>query len=199
MMIRHKTYQNLLSNENGSALILAVLMLAILTIIGVSSLTTSTVEIQIAGNDKVHKTSFYAADGGTEIGREMIEQNIACAVGFQTEPLTIGSLIIEDKVFAFEENEPGVAYPSDTVRDLRFPADDTAPHTNIVVFGNTELSTGSALQIAAGYEGKGKGVAGGGAQIMYDLHSQHKGGQNSQSHIMINYRHLIGQEGNCKY
>lgn len=203
MMIIYKTYKDLADNENGSALIFAILILAVLTIIGISSITTSTIEIKIAGNDKVYKTSFYAADGGTEIGREMIEQNLSCPSGFSSEPLTIfgssGSIIVENKTFSYKEDEPVVDYPSDTVRDLHFPADDTQPHTNIVAFGNTRLSTGSALQMSAGYEGKGKGAAGGGAEIIYDVASKHQGRQNSQSRIIINYRHLIGQEGNCNY
>jgi len=188
-----------LDNNNGSALILALLVLVVLTIIGISAVTTSTIETKIASNDMLHKKAFYSADGGTEVGRELLEQNVACPAGFQSEPLTIGSAVIENKSFALEENAPGSEYPSDTVRDIHFPSDDTLPHTNIIAFGNTELSKGSALQMAAGYEGKGKGAAGGGGQIIYNLYSKHQGKQNSRSCIMIHYRHMIGHEGSCSY
>jgi len=203
-MIKYNIYKNLADNEKGSALIFAIVILAVLTIIGIFSITTSTIEIKIADNDKVYKTSFYAADGGTEVGREMIEQNIACADGFKLiplpSPLTAGSsLIVEDLKFAFKENEPTLPYPSDTVRDLHFPANDAQPHTNLVVFGKTVMSPGSALQMAAGYEGKGKGAAGGGAKILYDVYSKHDGNQKSQAQIMIKYRHILGQEGDCNY
>lgn len=190
-----------LNNNEGSALIMALLILVVVTIIGVSSMSTSTIEIKIASNDRLYKTSFYAADGGTEVGRELIEQNIACATGFNTEPLTIGSVEVVDKDFAFQENEPTADYPSDTERDIYWWADETIQqaHTNLTVYGNTELSTGSALQMAAGYEGKGKGSAGGGGQIIYNVFSKHQGRQNSNVCIRINYRHLIGDEGDCKY
>jgi hypothetical protein len=198
-----KTFMKNLSvidNENGSATVLALIVLAALTIIGIFSITTSTIETQIDTNDRLHKMAFYEADGGTEVAREMIEQNIACAAGFQTEPLTIGSLVVENKDFAFSETEPAAPYPSDAERDMRFPADDTQPHTNIVVFGNTQLSTGSALQMAAGYEGKGKGAGGSGGRIVYDVHSRHENpARSSSSHIRTVYRHMIGQEGDCKY
>lgn len=187
------------NNNEGSALIMALLILVVVTIIGVSSMNTSTIEIKIASNDRLYKTSFYAADGGTEVGRELIEQNIACAVGFQNEPQDIGSVEVVDKDFAFQENAPTGDYPSDTERDIRWPKNDLQPHTNLTVFGNTELSTGSALQMAAGYEGKGKGSAGGGGQIVYNVFSKHQGRQNSNVCIRINYRHLIGNEGVCKY
>ncbi|WP_321413291.1 pilus assembly PilX N-terminal domain-containing protein [uncultured Desulfobacter sp.] len=188
------------NNNEGSALIIALMILVVVTIIGVSSMNTSTIEIKIASNDRLYKTSFYAADGGTEVGRELIEQNIACADGFNAEPLTIGSVEVVDKDFAFQENEPTAGdYPSDTERDIRWPKNDAQPHTNLTVFGNTELSTGSALQMAAGYEGKGKGSASGGGQIIYNVFSKHQGRQKSNVCIRINYRHLIGSEGVCKY
>lgn len=53
-----------LNNEKGSALIIAVVFLMLLTVIGIFATTTSTLEIQIAGNDKISKMVFYAADSG---------------------------------------------------------------------------------------------------------------------------------------
>ena len=213
---KYKICNNFADDEKGSVLLIAVLILVVLTVIGISAITTSTIEIQIAGNEMLYKTNFYAADGGTEVGRELIEQNLACPNGFQAEPLTIGQAIVADKEFAKQENAPGVTYPSDPEpsdavdgilekdrRDIHFPIytppDDSRPHTNIVAFGNTQLSTGNALQMAAGYEGKGKGAAGGGGKIIYNLYSQHKGWRGSKASIMIHYRHMIGQEGECNY
>ncbi len=211
IMITYYKYKALANNENGSALIFAILILAVLTIIGISSMTTSTIEIKIASNDKVYKQTFYEADGGTEVGRELLEQNIACAIGFPIDDYYIGAaspfLKVSKKDFYLNTNEPTGDYPSATDWDFYYPDTDntdggedfSVPHTKVKAFGNTELSTGSAIQMAAGYEGKGKSAAGGGAQIVYDLYSRHQGKQSSQSTIMINYRHIIGQEGNCKY
>ena len=53
-----------LNNEKGTALLIAVVFMLLLTIIGFSAITTSTFEIQIAGNDKISKMVFYAADSG---------------------------------------------------------------------------------------------------------------------------------------
>jgi len=218
IMIKYKKYKALADNENGSALIFSLLILAVLTIIGVSSITTSTIEIKIASNDKVYKQSFYEADGGTEVGRELLEQNIACATGFPNDDFYIGTatpyLKVNKKDFYLNTDEPSGDYPSsdivsdpETHWDFYYPDTDkndggenfNLPHTKVKAFGNTELSTGSAIQMIAGYEGKGKGAAGGGATIVYDLYSRHQGNQNSQITIMINYRHIIGQEGDCNY
>jgi hypothetical protein len=88
---------------------------------------------------------------------------------------------------------------TDTGADQLNEKDET-PRTNIVAWGETRLSSGSAIQMAAGYEGKGKSAATGGGIIAYTIHSRHEHRQtNSESHIVIEYNHLIGQEGDCKY
>jgi len=54
-----------LNNEKGSVLVIAVIFLMLLTVLGVFATTTSTIELQISGNDKINKMVFYAADSGT--------------------------------------------------------------------------------------------------------------------------------------
>jgi hypothetical protein len=62
----------ILTNDRGSVLIIALLVLVLLTIIGISATTTTTTDIQIAGNEKVHSMTFYAADAGIEVGRALL-------------------------------------------------------------------------------------------------------------------------------
>ena len=92
-------------------------------------------------------------------------------------------------------------YPSDNFRDLYFPANYIAgaPHTNLGIEGDTKLTTGAAIQMAAGYEGKGKGISTGGAYMHYLIHADRTGINNSRSQICVRYRHMIGQEGDCYY
>jgi len=182
--------------ESGSITVLALIMLALLTLLGISATMTSSIEVQIAGNDDRYKKALYEADGGTEVGFEMLEQNIACPVGFDfsgDEYLEIPPDVrVYTKDFWLQESEP-------TSRDISIYSPDTPPHTNLSIYGATQLSTGSAIQMSAGYEGKGKGAGAGGAYIVYRVYSQHKGIGNSQAEIMSQWRHLIGQEGACNY
>jgi len=53
-----------IANDRGSALVLALLILVLLTLMGISATTTSTIEVQMAGNDKFHEMAFYAAESG---------------------------------------------------------------------------------------------------------------------------------------
>lgn len=59
-------------SQQGAALIIAVMILLILTVLGIYAVTTSTLETKIAGNERVLKDAFYAADGGIDYGRHVI-------------------------------------------------------------------------------------------------------------------------------
>nr|NJM03076.1 hypothetical protein [Desulfobacula sp.] len=69
-----KTIISPLKNENGSAIVLALVILAVLTIIGISASTTSTVELKIVRNEKIHTQNFYYAEAGVYEGAQRIEQ-----------------------------------------------------------------------------------------------------------------------------
>ena len=53
-----------LKNEEGSALLLALLILVLLTLMGISATTTSTIEVQMAGSEKFYELAFYSAESG---------------------------------------------------------------------------------------------------------------------------------------
>ena len=59
-----KTKLSLLKNESGSVLILAIMILALLTIIGLTASRNSHVEVMIANNAMYHQRTFYAAESG---------------------------------------------------------------------------------------------------------------------------------------
>jgi len=210
-----KKSMDMLTEERGSILVIALIVLMMLTLIGIAITTTASLELQIAGNDRLHKTAFYKADGGTEIGYELLEQNLGCASGFAADEITgsgssqaikvVNKSFWQDLAASMpdESVDPTTTNADDIpkVPDFYFPKDYVAgtPHTNFTVGGNTVLSSGSAIQMVSGYEGKGKGAGGGGAYILYDMYAQHIGVVHSQSIIKVQWRHVIGQEGACNY
>ena len=193
-----------LQNEGGSALVVALLMLVVLSLLGISATNTSEMEIQISGSDKLYKMAFYEAENGAQAGCELVEQNIEerdWTVSALSARGNVGVDCIKD---AFDNcinrdhamnSDIGTAIPSDVDRHAFIPAGHVAgssePHTNILMGGNTALSTGSAVQLAAGYEGAGRGAGGGGALIIYDIRSQHEGVKNSSARINLQWRHVM--------
>ncbi|MCG6944768.1 MAG: pilus assembly PilX N-terminal domain-containing protein [Deltaproteobacteria bacterium] len=59
-----KRIADTIANDRGSALVIALLVLVLLTLMGISATTTSTIEVQMAGNEKFHDMAFYAAESG---------------------------------------------------------------------------------------------------------------------------------------
>ena len=65
--------KKILSNQDGSIVVLALIILVLLTLMGLSAVNTSTIEVKIADNEKRHKMVLYAADAGIEAGRAALD------------------------------------------------------------------------------------------------------------------------------
>lgn len=76
-----------LKNEDGSALVVALMILMVVTIIGISSSKTTTVELQIVRNDGIYKQNLYLAEAAAQEAIQMI-WNIS-----RSDPI-----LLEDKV-----------------------------------------------------------------------------------------------------
>jgi Tfp pilus assembly protein PilX len=55
---------SIINNEDGSIIFVAVMILALLTLLGISSSTTSITEVKIATNTQRYQMDFYVADSG---------------------------------------------------------------------------------------------------------------------------------------
>jgi len=57
-----------LGNQQGVALIIALLILLVLTVIGISAIGSTIMETKLSGTERVATTAFYTAVGGAEVG-----------------------------------------------------------------------------------------------------------------------------------
>ena len=55
----------MLKSEDGSVLVIAMIMLVLLTLIGISAITTSTIEVQISANERIYKMNLCVAEGAS--------------------------------------------------------------------------------------------------------------------------------------
>ena len=179
----------IMRSENGSIVVVALIMLSLLTVIGLSSSHTSIIESRIATNEQLSNIAFYKADGGAEAGTVLIEDGIE--IRGWNDDTTYGDAKIKNGQFILNtESNTLNPIPEDTNSDVSFPGNYTSgqAHTNLKVLNNVTLSTGSAAMIASGYEGKGKG---GGAWLIYDVRSQHIGARNTKARIYLLWRHVL--------
>ena len=68
-----KTITADLKNEDGFVLVTAMVMLVILTLLGTFALNATKFELQIAGNDRMHKKIFYLAESAANEGAQNLE------------------------------------------------------------------------------------------------------------------------------
>jgi hypothetical protein len=85
-------------SERGTATVIALIMLVLLTVLGISATNTSTIDIQIAGNQRVYKESFYLAEGALMEAAQRLfnESSIAVLTGRTAVWLNDMSVDFED-------------------------------------------------------------------------------------------------------
>ena len=59
--------KRMIKNNKGMALVIALLMLLVLTLIGINAITTTTFETSITGNERVATDAFYTAEAGIQV------------------------------------------------------------------------------------------------------------------------------------
>lgn len=69
-------------NQNGTAIVIVLMVLALITLAGVMTTRTSTTELQVATSDQIYKISFYAA----EAARSYVSLNAALYSSLNIEP-----------------------------------------------------------------------------------------------------------------
>jgi hypothetical protein len=212
-----KNVWHVFSNQHGSVINVALLILILIFLIGIGLSKMSSTDIKIASNIKQDMTTFYEADAALEATGELIEQNLACITGFDDtsdkdrkgvdlpgdEEIIGGMFYVMNMNFSHEQRDEAYIPSLDSSdADFYYPpnyGDITDPHSNVKIGGATRFSKGSAIQMAAGYEGLGKGAAAGGASIIYDVYAQRIGLNNTSSIHFMQWVHLIKPSGGCNF
>ena len=87
--MRVSSIQNL-NTQHGAVLVMALVMLTVLTLIGVSSMTSSTLELKVAGNTQQHDTAFQAAQPLIDITASEDPLNTNNYQVFKVDPMAPG-------------------------------------------------------------------------------------------------------------
>ncbi len=74
-------------NENGSTILIAMIILLLLTIIGISATNTTQIELKIAGNEKIYRQNMNLAEAAVNVGVQRISELSGEADGEQLQEL----------------------------------------------------------------------------------------------------------------
>ena len=161
--------------QTGSALIIAVIVLAILGTIGIAALDVADLNLFVAANDRDSKEAFFHADSGANLGHEYLE------------------ITLESANSTFYGSD-ATTWVSDAFNASLFPTTfytHGAESTHIRAGSlDSGVLPGSAMQIGAGYEGVGKGAASGGTFTNYLIRSHRDGRRNSVAEVDIGWQHI---------
>jgi len=200
----HRVSYSFLANQSGSPMIIVVVILAVIAIGVTFTARNSTRDLTVAGMDSLHKLTINEADGATELASELLEQNLSCADGFSdgavTNLATKQKIKVTEKRF-WQNNMNSAVTPElgdPDALDFYFPADTNdnpqIPYTAVSLGGRTSFARGGAIQMSAGYEGKGKGSASGGGLMKFELMVLRKNVKDSEATCKMEWMHVIGSE-----
>ena len=193
-------------SDRGVALIFALVILLVVSIMGSSATLTSQIDLKLSGNAKVIRSSFYVADGGIMLSPKVISQIItdrALPADDQTPQITyddyasgVDEPLLVKKIMGFamdsdyQDEDPNVADISMGKGTLGSMAVDL---TRVA----TRYLSGGGVEFASGTEGVGVGGAAS-AAIIYRLDSKGTVGttpRTTSSNIVAQYRKVAGVAG----
>jgi len=195
-----------LNRQEGAALVIAIMILLILTVLGIYAVTTSTLETKMAGSERSYKVAFYTADSGEPVGVNIIKAIILNVPSDKSLlPAPWKDIVLDNDLVLseiFTDGRPDPDDKPDTAPDVDASGNDLG----LPEGGNVELSmdidrlsayqmTGGAIQFASGYEGIGSG-GGGSIGVTYAIDSLGRYTlMGSQSRIEAGYRYVVGTPG----
>jgi hypothetical protein len=180
-------------DERGMVLISALLLLMIVSFMAVGMSTDTSMDVRIAGYQKYKAVSFGYAESAVNTGTEILEDNIY-------ESGWSGTDIPYPNLSDQYDPDDGITIVGSTngsfYLDENFGRNQTLNmigdiEAEVVVQRIvTKLGPGGATQMAAGYEMLGKGAAGGGIHVIFNLEAQGKGAGQARSDVGMYYRHV---------
>ena len=176
-------------NQQGSILLITLMVLLILTTLGVTAISTMTTEVRMTGNAKVHRMVFYGADGGgrtyAPILSETIEGRAVPLKFVKPQGPVVDSENLKAEIFGFNPNDGLVDSPLNDP-DLSLSLDPVAVGVDLDRVQERYLS-GGAAEFAGGYDGIGTSAAGGNVGIYYQVDSI---GQLGRSQVEVSHVYI---------
>ena len=183
--------------RQGSVLIMVLILMAVMSIIGVTASMTSRSEIAIGYNTKVSKQAFYAADSGIAVGPMVVGELIDRGTAVVIPNITLNPGLTNEIMGYVTENasadaiSPRIINPdvvqqlNQSVYNMDIDRDPTGPR----------YMPGGGVQFASGAEGIGTGTIGG-VMIYYGFDVAGAiVNTRAKSHLDAYYRKVVGVAG----
>ena len=193
-----KTMNFYIQDESGSVTIIAaVLILVIVTLVGLSAMDTTTVELQIAGNDQRSRIAFHNADSGAygvpKIVSRIVDTSDPVGIAGETDSIAAGAAwdATTDQDIFFNQVMGYNVY--DPLPDIIMGQGGFDTQVDVERIRSIQLAGGGA-EFASGVEGIGVGATGGVA-VLYELDSRGQSTRGASANVVADYRKVVGIAG----
>jgi len=193
-------------SQRGTAIIMAMLILLVLSVIGVYAVSTSTVETKITGQERGFQEAFYTADSGEPIGlyvTNLILHDDPQTVGAMAAPwssVVHASLLgIGGELYTNARNPDE---PQTGTADIDSAGQSAAlglPGYVLLLVDIDRLQSqhlpGGGVEFASGYESIGQG-GGGDVGVLYAVDAVGRYGlRGAESRVNVGYLYVPGLAG----
>jgi Tfp pilus assembly protein PilX len=171
-----------LGREDGIAMLTVLMLTIILTIIGLAAITTTILDIKMAGGERLRENSLDAAEACLSSGVQIIQQTMVNSsipttlTGPGANPsitLPLGTGVgqnpLEAEILGQSDGNSDSADPSvASIRNAVLTMSNYTVNMDIDRLYAKPVSGGS-IAYGAGYGGTGAGASGGGVQLLYRI------------------------------
>lgn len=172
-------------DESGMALIIVLMMLFLLSILGVTMLSSSTSELKIAGNYRNNEISFYSAEAALDVGMslESIYTSIIPDSATESWPVS-GSGVELSNSFA----STGTSSPNRDYNRINIPGTNSSADVKVEFITKSNLAAGSGMQ-----EDSGLGPGSGFRANNFAVNVIANGPNNSQAQVESQIQKVVQQ------
>lgn len=162
--------KNRVKNEDGMILVMVLVLMMVVAILGAMAINTSTIDIQIFGNQKRSSEAFQVAQSGVDVSITVIENTLINGEvpDFSSLPAIGLADDVADEILGTIVADDGV----NKLPDVTVTMVNGSYARSDIDRLYTQPLAGGAMEFAGGYEGVGAAAAGGGTAILYRIRSE---------------------------
>ena len=188
--------------EQGTAIIMALLILLVLSVIGVYAVSTSTVETNITGIERGFQEAFYTADSGEPIGlyltKLILNNNYQQVTDLPPDWQGVVQSSLFTELFSYTRNTNTLFSSTPDINISGNTAFGLPGYVQLIIDIDrlqSQLMPGGGIEFAAGYESIGMG-GGGDIGVLYSLDSVGRYGlRGAESRVYLGYLYVPGVAG----
>jgi Tfp pilus assembly protein PilX len=182
----------LMRTQSGAVLITALMFLTVLTLIGVVSMQTTSLDYRMSSNAVFKDRAMTASENARTAVASVIDDHLF-ERGWTSVVMPTGVVVVDAAKQLYVLNDAGesLASTGSLTVDLTHTSDANSSADVMVYKTQTKLAAGAGVAMISGYEGLGKAAASGGANVYFELRSRGKSTHSAQATTATEYRAIL--------